>query len=237
MASYFDEADHRRLLAEYPMGEAFLAGPARLGRDELRALQERRLAKLQQNETDAKLDAEYERARSVVVELVNQVQLNANRVDSLVEQLLNVSRRLNSLEGSLLRLAEERDDTGLMLIAWGLSTSAAAYPTDIKPVFAGASADRLHPQRVIDEDRIIKLTAASETIDLRSHATAIVVDEQPHSTPASAVNEKPVERPAPAASGFFASLLEQVPHPSVFVMLAMGAALCRFGSAYLGIRR
>lgn len=46
MTSYFDEVDHRRLLAEYPLGEAFLAGPARLGRDELRTLQERRFARV-----------------------------------------------------------------------------------------------------------------------------------------------------------------------------------------------
>jgi phenylacetate-CoA ligase len=42
VAGYFDQVDHRRLLAEYPIGDAFLAGPARLSRDELRALQERR---------------------------------------------------------------------------------------------------------------------------------------------------------------------------------------------------
>ena len=42
MTSYFDEVDHRRLLREYPIGEAFLDGPARLSRDELHALQERR---------------------------------------------------------------------------------------------------------------------------------------------------------------------------------------------------
>jgi len=39
---YFDEAAPRRLLAEYPVGRAFLDGVARMGRDELRALQERR---------------------------------------------------------------------------------------------------------------------------------------------------------------------------------------------------
>ena len=42
MSNYFDEVDHRRLLAEYPIGQAFLDGPARLSRDELHALQERR---------------------------------------------------------------------------------------------------------------------------------------------------------------------------------------------------
>ena len=42
MASYFEEARPGRLLEEYPAGEAFLAGPARMSRDELRSLQDRR---------------------------------------------------------------------------------------------------------------------------------------------------------------------------------------------------
>ncbi|MCE3248562.1 MAG: polymerase sigma factor RpoD, partial [Geminicoccaceae bacterium] len=75
--------------------------------DRVRALQEHRLAALQHNEPlDAELDARYEQARSEVVELVNQIHLNPNRVEGLVEQLYNVNRRLNALEGKLLRLAE-----------------------------------------------------------------------------------------------------------------------------------
>src|ERR687891_1839441 len=75
--------------------------------ERLRTLQERRLAAVQQNQpSDPKLDAAYEQARSEVVELVNQVQLNPNRVDSLVEQLYQVNRRLISLEGKLLQRAE-----------------------------------------------------------------------------------------------------------------------------------
>jgi RNA polymerase primary sigma factor len=75
--------------------------------DRVRALQEQRLAALQHNEPlDAELDARYEQARSEVVELVNQIHLNPNRVEGLVEQLYNVNRRLNALEGKLLRLAE-----------------------------------------------------------------------------------------------------------------------------------
>jgi len=73
---------------------------------ELRALQERRLDAVQRNEpADADLDARYERARSQIVELVNQIHLNPNRVESLVEQLYQVNRRLNALEGKLFRLA------------------------------------------------------------------------------------------------------------------------------------
>lgn len=40
---YFAEAAPDRLQSEYPIGQAFLDGPAKLSRDELRALQERRL--------------------------------------------------------------------------------------------------------------------------------------------------------------------------------------------------
>jgi RNA polymerase primary sigma factor len=75
--------------------------------ERLRKLQEQRLAAVQQNEpSDPKLDGRYEAARSEVVELVNMIQLHPNRVESLVEQLYQVNRRLNGLEGKLLRLAE-----------------------------------------------------------------------------------------------------------------------------------
>jgi phenylacetate-CoA ligase len=45
-AGYFGEADPARILIEYPIGEPFLSGPARLSNDELRALQEWRFAAL-----------------------------------------------------------------------------------------------------------------------------------------------------------------------------------------------
>ena len=45
-AGYFAEADPKRILTEYPIGESFLAGPACMSDDELRALQERRFAAL-----------------------------------------------------------------------------------------------------------------------------------------------------------------------------------------------
>jgi len=45
-SGYFDEAAPSRVLADYPIGAAFLDGPARLSRDELQALQERRFLAL-----------------------------------------------------------------------------------------------------------------------------------------------------------------------------------------------
>ncbi len=75
--------------------------------ERLRGLQEQRLAGLQHNQpTDGELDLRYEQARKKVVDLVNQIHLNPNRVEYLVEQLYKVNRRLNGLEGKLLRLAE-----------------------------------------------------------------------------------------------------------------------------------
>lgn len=43
---YFHEADAARILRDYPIGKAFLDGPARLSTDELRRFQERRFATL-----------------------------------------------------------------------------------------------------------------------------------------------------------------------------------------------
>ncbi len=74
--------------------------------ERLRGLQEQRLASLQHNQPiAAELDLRYEQARSEVVELVNQIDLHPNRVEHLVDQLYKVNRRLNGLEGKLLRLA------------------------------------------------------------------------------------------------------------------------------------
>ncbi|MGH1483524.1 MAG: phenylacetate--CoA ligase family protein [Geminicoccales bacterium] len=44
MNGYFEEADPARLMRDYPMGRAYLEGPAALSRDALRSLQEKRFA-------------------------------------------------------------------------------------------------------------------------------------------------------------------------------------------------
>ena len=75
--------------------------------ESLRALQEQRLAAVQQSEPlDPELDRRYQETRSAMVELMKQVQLNNNRVEGLVHQLYEITRRLNGLEGKLLRRAE-----------------------------------------------------------------------------------------------------------------------------------
>jgi RNA polymerase primary sigma factor len=65
---------------------------AALGADELSTSQERRFNKLR-NET---------------VDLVKGLRLNNNRIEALVDQMYGINRRLLSLEGKLLRLAESR---------------------------------------------------------------------------------------------------------------------------------
>jgi len=74
--------------------------------EQLRALQEERLAMIQAAEAvDPDLDARYREARDHMVELMKQVQLNQMRVEALVEQLFDMNKLLQGLEGKLLRLA------------------------------------------------------------------------------------------------------------------------------------
>ncbi len=63
---------------------------AALGADELSTSQERRFHKL----------------RTETVDLVKSLRLNNNRIEALVDQMYGINRRLLSLEGKLLRLAE-----------------------------------------------------------------------------------------------------------------------------------
>ncbi len=75
--------------------------------DVLRNLQEERLALIQSNlEVPAELEERYQKAKQTVVELMAQVQLNQNRVEALVEQLFDMNKLLQSLEGRLFRLAQ-----------------------------------------------------------------------------------------------------------------------------------
>ena len=72
----------------------------------LRDLQEERLALIQARRlVPAELDRRYQGARSAMVELMQQVSLNQSRVEALVQQLFDVNKHLQSLEGKLLRLA------------------------------------------------------------------------------------------------------------------------------------
>ncbi len=48
MSRYFNEADTKAILRDYPIGKAFSSGIARASRDVIRALQERRLLALRE---------------------------------------------------------------------------------------------------------------------------------------------------------------------------------------------
>src|ERR671918_26500 len=98
----FDEGALSLSAMEASVKEGVLATFDRIAEtyERVRALQEKRLAAVRRNEaTDPKLDASYEKARTEVVELVNQVHLNPNRGEGLVEQLYKVNRRLNGSSG------------------------------------------------------------------------------------------------------------------------------------------
>ncbi|MEZ0300599.1 MAG: RNA polymerase sigma factor RpoD, partial [Hyphomicrobiaceae bacterium] len=72
----------------------------------LRELQEERLALIQvRREVPVQLNRDYQAARSGMVALMQQISLNQSRVEALVQQLFDVNKHLQSLEGKLLRLA------------------------------------------------------------------------------------------------------------------------------------
>jgi RNA polymerase primary sigma factor len=84
--------------------------------DQIAALY-KRLGKLQDAQVEAALGAEelstsqerrFQKLRNETVDLVKSLRLNNNRIEALVDQMYGINRRLVSLEGRLLRLAEGR---------------------------------------------------------------------------------------------------------------------------------
>ena len=84
--------------------------------DQIAALY-KRLGKLQDAQVEAALGAEelstsqerrFQKLRNETVDLVKSLRLNNNRIEALVDQMYGINRRLVSLEGRLLRLAEAR---------------------------------------------------------------------------------------------------------------------------------
>ncbi|MGL4825585.1 MAG: RNA polymerase sigma factor RpoD [Alphaproteobacteria bacterium] len=75
--------------------------------EKLRKTQDKRLEALRKGKSNSSsLEKEYEGHRQQLIELMKGVHLNPLRIDELVEQLYGFNRRLISLEGRLLRLAE-----------------------------------------------------------------------------------------------------------------------------------
>ncbi len=73
----------------------------------LHKLQEARLTAALENDTIPKAqEKKYEKLKLELVKLMDDVHLTNNRIEALVDQLYGINRRLMSLEGKLLRLAE-----------------------------------------------------------------------------------------------------------------------------------
>jgi RNA polymerase primary sigma factor len=51
-------------------------------------------------------ELEYQRLRSEIVEFVNSLNFHANRIETLVDQLYGINRRLMNLEGQLVKMAD-----------------------------------------------------------------------------------------------------------------------------------
>jgi RNA polymerase primary sigma factor len=75
---------------------------------QLQTMQKRRLsAALSRSETfSSNQEREYQRLRGEIVELVNSLHLHNNRIETLVDQLYGINRRLMTLEGQLVKLAD-----------------------------------------------------------------------------------------------------------------------------------
>ncbi len=76
-----------------------------------------KLAEMQDNRISATLnrdesfttnqELEYQRLRSEIVELVNSLHLHNNRIEALVDQLYGINRKIMSLDGAMVKLADQ----------------------------------------------------------------------------------------------------------------------------------
>ncbi|WP_431862683.1 RNA polymerase sigma factor RpoD [Azospirillum sp.] len=76
--------------------------------DKLHKVHEQRLTAIQRGEDVGKQsDKKYDKLKAEMVELMNTVRLNNQRIEQLVEQLYGLNRKLTGYEGRLLRMATE----------------------------------------------------------------------------------------------------------------------------------
>jgi len=76
-----------------------------------------RLAEMQDNRMSAAMnedesfsanqERDYQRLRSEIVELVNSLHLHNNRIEALVDQLYGINRKIMSLDGAMVKLADQ----------------------------------------------------------------------------------------------------------------------------------
>jgi len=55
----------------------------------------------------AKEEKKYQALRSEIVELVNELHLHNNRIEALIDQLYGINRRIMSIDGSMVKLADQ----------------------------------------------------------------------------------------------------------------------------------
>ncbi|MGC6516409.1 MAG: RNA polymerase sigma factor RpoD [Candidatus Puniceispirillaceae bacterium] len=80
---------------------------------------------------DPKSEAERQKARITLAEKMESVYLNANRLESLSEQLFDLSRHITSIEGGILRLATDcRVNRNQFIEAWTGRENVANWPGD-----------------------------------------------------------------------------------------------------------
>ena len=77
--------------------------------EKLAAMQDDRIsATLNEDESfSTNQEREYQRLRSEIVELVNSLHLHNNRIEALVDQLYGINRKIMSLDGSMVKLADK----------------------------------------------------------------------------------------------------------------------------------
>ncbi|MDF1853838.1 RNA polymerase sigma factor RpoD [Pseudooceanicola sp.] len=54
-----------------------------------------------------KQEAKYQKLRSEIVELVNELHLHNNRIEALIDQLYGINRRIMAIDGSMVKLADQ----------------------------------------------------------------------------------------------------------------------------------
>ena len=55
----------------------------------------------------AKQEGEYQKLRSEIVELVNELHLHNNRIEALIDQLYGINRRIMSIDSAMVKLADQ----------------------------------------------------------------------------------------------------------------------------------
>ena len=76
-----------------------------------------KLSKMQDNRISATLnedgsfstvqEASYQKLRSEIVELVNELHLHNNRIEALIDQLYGINKRIMSIDSSIVKLADQ----------------------------------------------------------------------------------------------------------------------------------